>query len=290
MHDTGNSINWLKVTDMPLTLGETPIWCEQNRCFYFVDIKEGKAYSYFPKDKFLRNYSVPKFTSACLLTEDKDLCLLTAQDGLYLLNVVTGIVSLYCSYDLKGLRPNEAQIDNEGNLYLSVMDNKAKAGAGALFFFDVKLKRLELIAKDITVPNTLLFIDGAVYFFDSFKPCFYRYVRKAGELSEVYGKLSGIPDGSCLLADNSFLNANWQDNCLNHFVIKETGLELIGSVPLSLRQPSSAALGGEDFNVLFITSASDGLKEPMGQAGMCLMGASSFKGKKFNRFSFGENK
>ena len=138
MHYTGNSINWLKVTDRTLTLGETPIWCEQNRCFYFVDIKEGKAYSYFPRDKFLRNYSVPKFTSACLLTEDKDLCLLTAKDGLYLLNVLTGNVSLFCPYDLKGLRPNEAQIDNDGNLYLSVMDNKAKAGAGALFFFDIK--------------------------------------------------------------------------------------------------------------------------------------------------------
>ena len=288
MHYTGNSISWLKVTDLPLTLGETPIWCEQNRCFYFVDIKEGKVYSYFPQDKFLRNYSVPKFTSACLLTEDKDLCLLTAQDGLYLLNVVTGSVFLYCSYDLKGLRPNEAQIDNEGNLYLSVMDNKAKAGAGALFFFDVKLKKLELIAKDITVPNTLLFIDDVVYFFDSFKPCLYRYVRKTGELSEVASKLSGIPDGSCLLADNSFLNANWQDNCLNHFVIKENGLELIDSIPLPLHQVSSAALGGDDLNLLFVTSARDGLTKLDTKAGLCLMSASSFKGKSFNRFSFGE--
>ena len=288
MQSTGNSLNWFKVTDFPLTLGETPIWCEQNRCFYFVDIKEDKAYSYFPQVKFLRNYRVPRFTSACLLTEDKDLCLLTAKDGLYLLNVTTGSVSLFCAYDLKGLRPNEAQIDNDGNLYLSVMDNEAKKEAGALFFFDIKLRRLELITKDITVPNTLLFIDDAVYFFDSFKPCLYRYVRKTGQLSEVAAKLSGIPDGSCLLSDNSFLNANWQDNSLNHFVMRENGLELIGSVPLPLLQPSSVALGGEDLNVLFITSASDGLKDFSGQAGMCLMGRSSFKGKKFNRFSFGE--
>ena len=288
MQSTDNSLNWFKVTDSPLTLGETPIWCEQNRCFYFVDIKEGEVYSYFPQNKFLKKFTVPKYTSACLLTEDKDLCLLTAKDGLYLLNVITGTVSLFCPYNLKGLRPNEAQIDNNGNLYLSVMDNEARKEAGALFFFDIKLKRLEFIAKDITVPNTLLFIDDATYFFDSFRPCLYRYVRKTGHLSEVATKLSGIPDGSCLLADDSFLNANWQDNCLNHFVISSNGLELIGSVPLPLRQPSSVALGGEDLNVLFITSASDGFKDLSGQAGMCLMGRSAFKGKKFNRFSFGE--
>jgi sugar lactone lactonase YvrE len=66
----------------------------------------------------------------------------------------------------------------------------------------------------------------------------------------------GVPDGLTVDADGCLWIAIWGGGRLIR--VAPTG-ELLTTVPMPVRQPSSCAFGGPGLDVLFVTSARDGL-------------------------------
>ncbi|MBU3826962.1 MAG: SMP-30/gluconolactonase/LRE family protein [Candidatus Anaerobiospirillum merdipullorum] len=272
------------VAQLKALLGETPIYDEIQDVFYCVDIKGSALWICDPYTLNARSLKVPTLTSAALLTNDPQQLLLVSQSGLFLLNLKDESLRLFYPFSFTQVRPNEAQIAPDGVLWFSTMGLQAQAHAGAMFRFDPQLHNFSLVQADITIPNTLIFNEGQTTFFDTASGDVFNCDLNGQGLVKIPSCLNGTPDGSCLTDDGLILNANWGASELRLFAV-HNGYTLKASLPVPARQPSSCALGGRDLNLLFVTTAIDGLAKPNFLDGQAFVAPSSLKGRLNYRFT-----
>lgn len=279
--------NFKAINEFRCILGEAPIYDDRCDSFLYVDIKTNYLYKYNLKTQITQCFKTPKLTSACLLSTLDEVYLLVSQDGLFILDSQKNILTHYCAFSFVNVRPNECQVLSDG-LYISAMNVNAQKNGGALYKFNNKLLKLELLIDNLNVPNTLVEDDNYIYFHDSLAHKYYHLDKKSRQIHQHIGPQKGILDGSCILSDHTILNANWALGRIDHYKISPEGLSLIQSMPVPLTQPSSVALGGIALNKLLITSAADGLNKPAPLDGAALIVQTDFTGQKYKRFNLGD--
>lgn len=258
-------------------LGETPIYDDRSEVFYWVDIKGSSVFAYALKTGEISTFKVPPLTSAALLTEDPKVLVLTSQSGLYAFNIEEEISEKLLSFDFTDLRPNEAQASPDGTLWISFMGIEAKMHAGALYRASLKDRRLHLVKEAMTIPNTLVFYREQVIFFDTFEGAVFTSTLSGTELKRETVRLCGSPDGSALTKDGLLLNANWGQGILRLLDPADNFAEVFHQKVPPL-QPSSCALGGNDFKTLLVTSAYDGLDRIGAEDGLTFTAPSNLMG------------
>ena len=85
----------------------------------------------------------------------------------------------------------------------------------------------------------------------------YDYAKpgEAGRVLQTYADGS-VPDGACVDCDRRVWVAAWGGGAV---VVHDAQGFVLGRIPVPAKQPTCTALGGEDMDILAVTSASIGL-------------------------------
>lgn len=245
-------------------LGETPVYDDRQDRLLYTDILAGHLHIYDLQKGQTDTFDITKCTSACLLTERDDQVLVIAPDGVWLFNLKNRDFKQLCALDFaeRGLRANECQVLSDG-LYISSMSLTAQAHQGFLLRLTPSSQgfKTEQLLEHMTVPNTLVEDDERIYIHDSLEKKFYAISKAEHKVYTLQSDFEegSIPDGSCALSDGSVLTADWGLSLLRHTVLRNECWHTIETFSVPQRQPSSVAACGKNFDVFYITSATQGM-------------------------------
>lgn len=164
---------------------------------------------------------------------------------------------------IAGNRFNDGRVDRQGRFWSGTMVEDDQGQTGTLYRLDESGARPML--RDLSIPNALCWSPDGRTLYHADTPT--RYIRRfdfdpqTGGLSaptEFAAAPQGNPDGACMDAEGHLLCALWGGHGVARF--RPDG-ELKALHPVPVSQPTCVALGGPDMNLLFVTSAREGLSK-----------------------------
>jgi len=155
-------------------------------------------------------------------------------------------------------RVNDGAFAPDGSLWFGTMVHDESAPDGAVWRWDPAGNDVVQLRSGIPIPNGPLFLAGGnVLVSDSEAGRILKTTTADPGTAEVFAKVpDGNPDGMYADPDGRIWSAVWGSARLD--VYSEDG-ELLTSVPLPVRQPTSVLLLGDQ---VLVTSAATGLSDP----------------------------
>ena len=257
-----------RVADTRCRTGEGPLWHEQERRLYWVDIPEGRLYRCDPAsgahEQVFQGEPIGGFT----VQADGSLLLFMARGAVAVWRPDQPLSPVVEEIPLeRESRFNDVVADPEGRVFCGTMPGPD--GGGRLYRLDRDGTLTELL-DGVGLPNGMDFSpDGRfLYFVDSAAGTVWRfdYDRGTGELSErrVFADTAGregAPDGLAVDAEGGVWCALWGGGCLVRY--RPDGGE-DRRVELPARKVSSAAFGGPALDELYVTTAGGDDREAEG--------------------------
>jgi len=253
-------------------LGEGPVWDHRLGCLWFTDIQAAQLLRLdWPSDDLTR-YDLPERLGSLGLTADPAQLVCAFASGFALYTPTSGD----CRWlhktepDYRGLRMNDGRIDRQGRLWAgSMVENRklAPPEKGSLYRLDGSDGRApQQLRSGIAISNAICFApDGTgLYFTDTPTQAILRYPLDppSGALGEpaLFAQLTGnaFPDGADVDAAGRVWNAEWGSGRVTAYNLDGS---LFGQIILPVSQVSCVAFGGVDFDLLFVTSAREGLSD-----------------------------
>ena len=272
------------------SLGEGPLWHQDQNRLYFVDIVNFKVHSYDPVTKDKSEWTFPSYVGAIARGNQNEL-FVAVQNELVLLATRTGSTKTSLSLDFaKDIRFNECKCDHQGRFWMGTMHLEAKKGAGAFYRVDLDGSVVKVLS-NLSVPNGFCWSQDNQYMYhiDSFDYAVkrFKYDEESGNLTnpKVVVSLPGesmLPDGMCMDQNGNLWIAMWGGNkvaCYN----PKVG-ELVAEVEVPAPHVTSCAFGGDNFDKLYITTSRLGLTDDQleeyplsGSVFSCEVGVSGFE-------------
>ncbi|HSF12112.1 MAG TPA: SMP-30/gluconolactonase/LRE family protein [Erythrobacter sp.] len=250
-------------------LGEGPLWDHRLGCLWFTDIQSAQLLRLDWPLGELERYDLPERLGSLGLTADPAQLVCAFASGFALYAPATGI----CQWlgktepDYRGIRMNDGRVDRQGRFWAgSMVENRKLAGGegGSLYRLDGRDAAPATLRGEIAISNATCFEpDGsALYFTDTPTQEILRYPLDAetGALGEpaVFARLSGeaYPDGADVDGAGRVWNAEWGSGRVTAY--NPDGSQF-AQIALPVTQVTCVAFGGENFDLLFVTSAREGL-------------------------------
>jgi sugar lactone lactonase YvrE len=240
-------------------VGEGPVW--DGGVLHWVDILGGAIYTGNPNIGVVSAVSVPTLVGAAVPRAGGGYVVACA-DGFGA--VRDGSLDVRCRILGDGLRMNDAKCDPRGRLWAGSNAMDFDAGAGRLHVLHADWST-EVVLDGLTLPNGLGWSpDGAtLYLVDSLAYEIYAFAVTSDGIDigsrrvvATFDERQGMPDGMCVDAEGCLWVAVWGGGRVER--IAPDGRRL-RTVKLPVQQPSSCAFGGTGLDVLYVTSAREGL-------------------------------
>lgn len=252
-------------------VAESPIWDRQTQTLYWVDIVDKKIFRYRYADQVLDQWATEHFPTAIALVADENDAIVAFDDGVFRFDFETGERRLAGRPDdLEGNRLNEGKCDPLGRFWVGSMQTNLNPdgsmrqmtkNSGALFSYDGGQTLQRHTDFEFGISNTLAWSPDMtkLYFGDSIRNVIFAYdfdvktgaVGNRTVLLEDFPR--GAPDGSAIDADGCLWNARFGGSCV--IKISPKG-EVLETIELPVKQPTSCTFAGQDNDMLIITSAS----------------------------------
>jgi len=248
-------------------LGEGVIWDHTSSRVWWTDIQQSKLYRYDPKSRELEQWDTPERLCCFTPVENKDYLLGAFESGFAFYTPASGGLKWIkkLEADNPGTRFNDGKTDRQGRLWAGTMveDNELASYQGSLYCLHHDLTVSKTI-DGLSIPNSLCWSPDGESMYHTDTPT--RQIKKysfdcdsgtfGNELLFATTKENCFPDGSTV-DDNGYVwNAQWGSSSVVRY--SPSGQQdLIVDVPAS--QPSCVAFGGNDMNLMFVTSAWQGL-------------------------------
>ena len=273
-------------------LGEGPVWDDRRCCLWFTDIQQSQLLCWHHAETRLERIALPERLGSLALTDDDGL-LLALANGFALFTPASGQITWLHRLGLEthGLRLNDGRVDRQGRFWCGAMvedEARAPPERGSLYRLDPPGRAAPVALRhDIGISNSICFSpDGAhAWFADSLTGRILRYPTD-GPLGDgtLFARTEpgSAPDGSDVDADGRLWNAEWGGSRVTAYDPDGT---VAGRLALPVSQITCVAFGGPALDLLFVTSASEGLDrsaEP--HAGDVLVYEGPFKGLPAERF------
>ncbi len=260
--------------DSDCLLGEGPLWDAQHKVFYWVDIEGRNVHSFHFETTIYTFWSVPKRVGAVTLTNHANTLLMGLQGKLAGLNTATGLVQEWATID--HLKPqnrcNDGQIDAAGRLWIGTMQVDNQKNEGSLFCVSSDMKPLvKLTGLGISNGIAWSLDNKTMYFIDSLDKNIKAFDFDLASSNITNQRViftthndSEVPDGMCIDAEGMLWVAFW-DGFRVARINPLTGEEL-AEIHVPVPQVTSCAFGGDNLDLLLITTAKVGLSEEALQA------------------------
>ncbi len=248
-------------------VGEGPFWDAAAGRLHWVDILSGAISSYTPSTgkrtrtmlPTLVGAAVPKASGGYIAATREGFADVTA-DGAW-------ATRLHILDD--GTRMNDAKCDPGGRLWAGSTQMDFAAGQGALHMLDTE-GRTETVLDGLTLPNGLGWSpdERTFYLVDTVARELNAFDTDTGDTDtggirlssrrvlKTFGEGTGLPDGLTVDSDGCLWVAMWGGARIVR--VSPEG-SVIGEVPVPVAQPSSCVFGGPRLDVLYVTTAREGL-------------------------------
>lgn len=273
-------------------LGEGSIWHYKHKLLYWVDIDKGILYTYNPLNTEEKSYELGQKVGT-VVPIDTGGVMVALKDGIYSYNLDNRKLNLLVSPEKEKTqnRFNDGKCDPAGRFWVGSMGPRYNASLYRITSNGKATQMLDSISTSNGIvwtadKKTMYYIDtstGLVRAFD--------YNNQTGNISNErvvirYPKGIGYPDGMSIDSEGKLWIAHWGGNCVGRWD-PGTG-EMIAKVEVDAPNVTSCAFGGKDLDILYITTASVGMKEEAKQqypnAGKVFVAYPGVKGTRSNFF------
>lgn len=256
-------------------LGEGVIWDHANAKVWWTDIQQSKLYRYDPESRQLEQWNTPERLCCFALRQNNankeaQSLVVAFASGFAFYTPDTGQVDWLhkLESDNPGTRFNDGRTDRQGRLWAGTMveDMDAAPYQGSLYCLHNDLNVSKSQINNLHIPNSLCWSPDGTIMYHTDTPTLtiqqYEFNTDLGGIGSaqhfVTTKDGCYPDGSIVDAQGYLWNAQWGSNTVVRY--SPDGKEnLIVNVPT--QQPSCVALGGKNLNLLFVTSAWQGMSD-----------------------------
>ncbi len=250
-------------------LGEGPLWNVRDARLWWTDIQGRRLFRYDPVSRILDESATPgRLCPFAFLAGSTRLAAAFAS-GLALYDPASGAVDWLYRLEQGSVpvRFNDGRTDRQGRFWAGTMVEGDGRPLGRLYCLD-RNGRVTRQPDPVFISNAICTSpDGSrLYFADSPRRTIYIY-----DLDGISGVLSNrrlfaetpegaFPDGASTDREGFVWNAHWGAGRIVRYA-PDGSIDRMIEVPAS--QPSCIAFGGPEMNLLFVTSARDGLKGDM---------------------------
>jgi len=252
-------------------LGEGVQWHSDNQLLWWTDIQNSCLLSYCLSSEEICQYNMPERIGCFGFGQNLNRMIIAFESGIALFDINSHELEWLSRPELsiKGNRFNDGRIDRQGRFWAGTMNENESEPTASLYCLDLQncsQKNSKKILDNITVSNGLCWSpDGKVmYHADSPKREInqYDFDTKTAQLSnkKLFATTNEgcFPDGSCIDSDGYLWNAQWAGSKVVRY--KPNGeIDLVLKTDVS--QPSCVAIGGPNMDLLFVTSAKQGLSK-----------------------------
>lgn len=252
-------------------LGEGPVWDHRLSCLWFTDIQSAQLLRLDWPSGELTRFNLPERLGSLGLTEDPEQLVCAFASGLALYAPATGICQWLGKTEphYRGIRMNDGRVDRQGRFWAgSMVENRklAEGEGGSLYRLGSRDSLPVVMRGGIAISNATCFApDGsALYFTDTPTQEILRYPLDAatGAIGEplVFAQLTGeaYPDGADVDAQGRLWNAEWGSGRVTAYNPDGTPF---AQIDLPVSQVTCPTFGGAEFDLLFVTSAREGLPD-----------------------------
>jgi sugar lactone lactonase YvrE len=261
----------LQILPVQNQLGEGVLYDERLDAIWWTDIKQASLYCYLLAKDSLQQWQAPKAITAIGLTTDPTQLIVSFYKGVALYQPHSGQWQQLAEteQDLPGNRLNDGRLDRQGRFWLGSMVENAAAnppGSSATLYCYSQQAGLQPVFSGLQIANGLSFSPDSRWLYHADSPLgqIRRYALDAatGQVgqAELWQQTpdGSEPDGAAVDADGNLWSAHWGSGRV--YCYQPDGA-ILGYLQLPVSQSSCVALGGKAKNLLFVTSAWDGLAE-----------------------------
>lgn len=247
--------------DSRCKLGESPLWDEDEKRLWWVDIEGSAIHRAGGEGGDHESWNFPKRPTALGLTGARDELAIAFKDGIYLWSVGAEPV-LLCAIepDEPRTRCNDGRVGPDGAFWIGTM-NEARDGEAIAGLWRVTADgTAQCRVEGLQTSNGLAWTaDGRMLFHSDSSAGFidrYAFDPSTGALSDrtritEQTDEAGRPDGGACDAQGRYWSAGVSAGCLNCFAPDGA---LLARIPLPIDGPTCPCFGGEDFATMFVTS------------------------------------
>lgn len=250
------------------TLGESPLWHEERKCCYWVDIEEGILYEYnwisascrFWKFDGRLTLVLQGIENELVLARDLEILkfdLITAETR-HIANIENSSSNNRC---------NDGASDASGRLWIGTMGLDQKEGAGSLYSIDAS-HRVKKMIGHVSISNGIAWSieNDGLYYVDSPTQVIKEFIYNERSGDIIFKKDAikippemGSPDGIAIDQEGMLWIAHWGGYGVYRWN-PDSG-ELLSKIELPVPQVSSCAFAGENLDHLIITTARENFTE-----------------------------
>jgi L-arabinonolactonase len=255
------------------TLGESPVWSEEEQSLYWVDIVGCRVRRFSPSSGERRDWPIPMEVGALALRASGG-AVLALRSGFAFLDFDSGNLTSLVDpeEDLPNNRFNDGACDRMGRFWAGTLHDAEVEPLGSLYRLDADFSCTKMVSA-VIISNglgwspdnrTMYFTDSGLGKIDAFD-----YDLATGNISQrrTFAKVNpedGIPDGLAVDSEGYVWAALWDGWSIRRYAA-DGSLDRVLELPA--QRPTSCAFGGPDLATLFVTSAADGLGVAELQAG-----------------------
>jgi sugar lactone lactonase YvrE len=248
-------------------LGECPLWCPRTKLLWWLDILKPALQSFDPKTQQHRVYPLPGRNCGCAALRAGGGFVVALDSGLRTFDPATGQSEPLChpEIDRPSNRYNDGRCDRRGRLWIGTMDTEIRKPSGSFYCIEPD-RSFRKQFTDLLVPNSTAFSpdDRTLYFSDTPRHMIWTFDFdiEAGAISNrrVFADLTsrkGQPDGSCVDAEGFLWNAEYGGSRLVRYAPDG---RVDRTIEMPVENPTCCCFGGDNLDVLYVTSASAPLK------------------------------
>lgn len=241
------------------------MWDEERQRLLFVDIKR-PAILAWGLDGARHSFSMPSEVGCIALRQGGGLVAAMRSGLAFVTLEPTLSVEMFSAIDmdLPGNRPNDGKCDPAGRLWVASMDNAEQEATGRIWRITPD-RQAACMGQGFVVGNGMGWSpDGSLmYFTDSANRMIfsYQFDMATGGLGErrCFASVpsdAGFPDGLTVDAEGYVWSAHWDGWRITRY--RPDG-HIDRVIPLPVPRPTSLAFGGENYDRLYVTSATIGL-------------------------------
>lgn len=254
------------VVDIRAQVGEGPIWDENTKTLFWVDIMSSMVYCYNPRTGTNQEYSIGQHVGTVVPRTSGGL-LLALQNGFAAYDLISQQLTLITDpeADLPNNRFNDGKCDPAGRFWAGTMAYSNQTTQGSLYRLDSDFSVHKMLS-NIAISNGIVWSSDqkTMYYIDSFANTVaaFDYDVTTGDISHkrvvvTVRENMGVPDGMAIDSNGMLWIAHFGGSCVRCWD-SITG-RVLEEIILPATQITACAFGGDDLSTLYITSAAIGL-------------------------------
>lgn len=242
-------------------LGESPIWDPEGGVLYFVDSLAHAIFCYDPRDGGIKRWEVAGKYLGSLVLRARGGAILAMDHGFHAFDFETGAATAIVEPEAgqAHLCFNDGKVDRQGRLVAGSMHTEGTEPVGALYRLDTDLTCIKLDSGYICSNGPCWSPDGlTLYVSDSNAQAIFAYDYDAATGAATNRRTfhstvgpGGFPDGCTVDVEGFIWSAQFGNGTIRR-IAPDGSVNRV--VELPIQWVASLTFGGEDHDVLYVTS------------------------------------